>query len=287
MKTLLAAAAFALPLAVSTAATADDKTACLDAAAKGQTARDAHKLLDAREAFLVCARQVCPGVVKSDCAIWLAEVEKALPTIVLAAKDKAGTDLVEVTVTIDGRAVARKLDGAALPVDPGPHRVHFEAANGTNAEQEIVVREGERARAISALLAAAPAPEVKPLDLPLPAATSGTSGLRVAGLVVGGVGVVGLIVGAVGGGMAVSDKGSAQCVNNACQAGPLASAKTAAKVADAGLIAGGLLAAGGVVMFVIGRSGGEASPGDTAMTAWVAPYRGPSGGGLALMGSFR
>ena len=74
---------------------ADDKAACLDAASKAQSLRDAHKLVEAREQLRACAAARCPAVVQNDCATWLVEVERALPTVVLAAKNTAGADLVD------------------------------------------------------------------------------------------------------------------------------------------------------------------------------------------------
>src|SRR5262245_7790898 len=81
----------------------DDKKVCLAAAAQGQTLRDAHKLVEAREQFRTCAREQCPRVVQKDCVAWLSDVEKNLPSVVLTAKDEAGADIVEGKVSVDGK----------------------------------------------------------------------------------------------------------------------------------------------------------------------------------------
>lgn len=96
---------------VAGVASAGDKARCLDAATKGQRLRDAHKLLDARVQLRICAAAECPAVVQSDCAHWLAEVEHALPSIVITARNGAGADLVEVTVSVDGQPLMSRLDG--------------------------------------------------------------------------------------------------------------------------------------------------------------------------------
>jgi hypothetical protein len=49
-------------------------------------------LIEAREQLRACAAAQCPAVVQTDCAGWLAEVEKALRSVVVAAKDGAGVD---------------------------------------------------------------------------------------------------------------------------------------------------------------------------------------------------
>jgi hypothetical protein len=80
---------------VATAKTsaAQDKAACLDAADKGQQLGSAHKLIEARDKFRVCAAAGCPAVVQGDCAGWLDAVEKDLPNVVPLAKDDAGNGL--------------------------------------------------------------------------------------------------------------------------------------------------------------------------------------------------
>jgi hypothetical protein len=107
------------------------------------------------------------------------------------------------------------------------------------------------------------------------------------GWVAGAVGLVGLGVGTVFGVMAISDHDSAKCnAQNVCYSGPLNDARSAASVADVGLIAGGvLLAAGlGLVLFAPGGGSSDEHP---ATTALIAPMLAPNGGGLTLGGTWR
>lgn len=300
-RTLVSAAVWMCATFLSFAAQADEKAVCLDAASKGQTLRDSHQLVEAREALRVCAREVCPAVVRSDCAGWLDAVEKVLPTVVLTAKDGAGADLVNVKVSVDGRLLVTSLDGRALPMNPGPHTFHFEAADGTSVYQQVLVPEGAQGRAVAVVLGAPPAAPVAPVTAapalpvggPMPStpavteadektAGSGGGGLRKVGWIVGGVGVVGLGVGAVGGAMAMANKSSANCnSSNVCtNFGSVSSAKTAAYIADAGFIAGGVLLAGGVTLVLVGRPRGA----ETALT--VTPLVGTTGGGMTVGGSW-
>src|ERR1700733_10293046 len=105
MKTVWVPGFLVPAILVAAPAFADEKAACLDAASKGQRFRDTHKLVEAREQLRVCAAAQCPAVVQSDCANWLADVEKALPSVVLSAKSGTGVDLVDVTVSVDGQAL--------------------------------------------------------------------------------------------------------------------------------------------------------------------------------------
>ena len=194
---------------VATTAFADDKAACLDAATKGQRFKDTHKLVEARDQLRICAAAACPAVVQTDCANWLAEVEKALPTVVVTAKSGAGADLVDVKVTVDGQPLVSKLDGQAIPMNAGPHTFHFEGADGT-LDQQVVVTEGEKSQKVAIVLGAPPpAPD-----------TGGSSTWKTVGWVLGGVGVAGLGVGTVAGLIAMGDKNNAGCnSSNVCNQG--------------------------------------------------------------------
>ena len=265
-------------LLVSATTFADDRAACLDAASQGQTLRDAHKLVEARDQFRVCARQQCPSAVQSDCTDWLAGVERNIPTVVLTAKDGAGALLADVTVTVDGASLTTKLDGRSLAVNPGKHTFHFELANGTSADEQVLVTEGTQNQTITATLT----PQAKPSANP-PTTAEAQSPLRTVGWVLGGVGLAGVLVGAVSGIVAISSKSSANCdVSNACDPGPLASAHTAATISDIGLIAGGALLVGGLAFVLFSPK----SHADTAQAFQIVPALGPHDGALFLRGRF-
>ena len=126
-----------------------DKQACVRASDDAQTLRLNGKLRAARDQLLVCAHASCPAIVRSACTQWMAEVDQSVPTIVPAARKADGTDVPGVRLAIDGEAVADRLDGRALAVDPGTHVLRFTAADGAVLERSIVVREGEKDRAIT------------------------------------------------------------------------------------------------------------------------------------------
>ena len=78
---------FAFVLLTSGAALADDKAACFDASEKAQKLKNDKKLSDARQQFIICARELCPQAVRVECAKALTEVESGLSTIVVRARD--------------------------------------------------------------------------------------------------------------------------------------------------------------------------------------------------------
>jgi hypothetical protein len=139
-------------LGTAEGAFADDKLTCVAAADAAQQQRTEGKLREARTSLHVCAREVCPPIVRNDCTQWLAEVEATVPTIVLRAQNARGQDLTDVRIRIDNEAVAEKLDGLPIEIDPGQHVVTGERAGSKPLRQEIVINTGERNRTVSVVL---------------------------------------------------------------------------------------------------------------------------------------
>jgi hypothetical protein len=133
----------------ASASVTDEKLACVAAADAAQQQRAAGKLLAARASLQICSRDACPGLVRSDCTRWRAEVEASVPTIVLRAQDPRGQDLTDVTVWLDGVPIADRMDGLPIEIDPGQHALTCEHAGSKKLRQEIVVRTGDKNRTIS------------------------------------------------------------------------------------------------------------------------------------------
>jgi hypothetical protein len=165
------APALVLAALVVPAAARADVAACVAASEDGQRARAAGKLRRAREHFLVCGVKSCPSLVRTDCATWTAELSAAVPTVVFGARDTNDKDLFDVRVTLDSEVLTERLDGKAVPIDPGRRTFRFEAAGFAPRSITALVKEGERARAIDARLEplhpASPAPE-PPAPSPAP-----------------------------------------------------------------------------------------------------------------------
>jgi hypothetical protein len=141
---LLAFVTVAFPLR----ARADDKQQCVTASEKGQELRDQGRYSDAHDAFSACARDVCPALVRHDCTGWLADLEQAWPSVVIAAKDGDGNDLANVQVLLDGATISRQLDGKPIRVDPGQHLFRFVSGSYAPIEQTVVIHASEQNRMI-------------------------------------------------------------------------------------------------------------------------------------------
>jgi hypothetical protein len=261
---------------ISSGAFADGKADCAAAYTDSQSLRDAHKLVETRARLRVCSQPMCASFMQKDCAQWLEQIEQRLPSIVLIAHTGGGAPLIDTTVVIDDAPtpVATKLDGRAIDVDPGEHKFTFTTPSGDRVVVTSVILEGERAQKVVATIGAvtggAGADEAPAATRPNP--------LRLFGFVIGGLGVASLATGAVLGGVATATKGSSCNAAGQCSPpGTVSTLTTEANVSTATLIAGGVLAAAGLTMVIVGspqRAKGA--------SAWIAP----SPGGVTLQGAF-
>jgi hypothetical protein len=244
-------------------AEAHDKVTCVQASDDAQAAERAGKLRAAREKLLVCADDSCPPVLRSACAQWLVDVDRSLPTVVLAARDARGADLVTVHVSLDGQPLAERLDGRAVPVDPGAHNFRFDSDAGTHVEQSLVVREGEQNRLV---VAAFPAPSPEPATVP-PAHAVNPPELRegppVGAYLLGGVGVLAWSSLTYFGIKFVSDlQALKSSCGAACPADRTDPVHLEEHIADASLVVGVIATAAAAWLFVSPRhNGGSVSVG--------------------------
>jgi hypothetical protein len=224
-------------------AQAADKDVCIAAANEGQDQRLGHRLIAAREQFLVCARPECPALVRKSCAEWFADVDARMPTAVFGARDPGGKDLVDVSVYVDGVLVRESLDGTTTPLDPGPHKVRFEHRPGAPFEIDLVAREGEKNRLVSAVIGREQRP---PPPVPPPTRPSLAPAL--------GVGAAGLLV--LGGALFLGFDGRAdvrdlraEC-SGRCDGSDVDAARTKLVIADVGLVLAALaLATSGFMLW--------------------------------------
>jgi hypothetical protein len=242
---------------------------------------------------------VCPKLVREDCTQRLSDLDATSPTIVFAAKDAAGEDVLAVRVTMDGAPFATELAGVALPVDPGLHTFTFDADGATTVTKKVVVREGEKGRQEPIVLGSLHAPAggvaaPPPAVIAAPPAAENASpsswtSQKTAAVAIGAVGVVGIIVGGVMGGLSFSSWSSSQdacsassCTDRAKALSDHDSATTFATVSDIGFIAGGALVATSVVVFLTSPSSSSKTSG-----MWrVVPHVASGAGGMSLEGTF-
>jgi hypothetical protein len=143
-----AAAACASVVAGAHAEGAVDKEACFRAYEQAQRFRKVTKLVEARAELVVC-QETCPATLGADCAQWLDDNDRRVPTLLVDAEDAAGHPVSAVRVVADEQLLALHIDDRPIPVDPGEHQLRFESESGLAVVQRIVVREGEKGRRIA------------------------------------------------------------------------------------------------------------------------------------------
>jgi hypothetical protein len=285
---LSAVVAGGLLVLASSAAADPTKDDCIAANESAQDLRQAGKLQEARQKLTLCLAASCPRLLREDCAQRVSELDAAMPTVIFEAKDAGGNDVGAVHVTMDGHLFAIRLDGTAIPADPGEHRFEFEADGLSKTEKTLVLREGEKGRHERVVFdnlhteAAPPASTRVSETSPHPrvsteGASSRGSVQRAAGIAVGGAGVVGLVVGSVLGLMSKSTYDHALSSECGAAAGFSAEPKTCtqagykdvqsahgqATASTVGFIAGAALLGGGACLYFAAPKGDDVTVGPT------------------------
>lgn len=194
------------------------------------------------------------------------------------------------TITRDGDPVDETQWGTGLPVDPGKHVVLVSAPGKKSWKWEAEVGAGGATVSVNVpvLETEEKAPET-PVETGMPMQ-------RKIAIGAGAGGVLGLALGGVFGGLTLGKVGDANktCtqVNGVYQcdaAGAQArdDAKGLSTISTVGFIAGGVLLAGGVVLWLTAPSAGQPSKEKTAARSlWIAPAAGPQITGFSAGGSF-
>ncbi len=282
MKTHLALAAlpFAALVALSSPAKAQVSKACEDAFEGYQALEDKAPLASSRRVELLrtcvaaCGR--VPPIAKR-CGADLAATGKTV-MVHLAAREAAGKVLLRAfSVGFGGDAVVRVSfteSPAPLYLRPGSYPVHLASEGMVPHDDTLVVPEdvdeipltfdfGAAAKAPPPPDHTSPPLAPRPVeDAPPPTLQWGTGQYVGFGLVLAGAASLG--IGVVFGGLAMDRKSAAGCPDNVC--GPtgdrdaLAAAARFATVSTVAFVAGGALAAGGLVTFVLAPKRRVVSP---------------------------
>jgi hypothetical protein len=164
---------FVIALASATQAQEQEQDArhqCLASHEQSQVLRLESKLIEASQALRACSKSECPAPIRADCIKWLDEVRYAIPTVVFMAQSDEG-DETNVTVYANDNKLVGVLDGRPVELDPGVYDFRFEWEDADPKVLKIVLREGEKNRAISVDFRSkqpAAAPGAGPTRLPPP-----------------------------------------------------------------------------------------------------------------------
>jgi hypothetical protein len=230
------------------------KEQCFDAYEQAQRLRGEYRLRAAHEQLITCGAVSCPTFVQRDCEKWLGEVEASTPTIVIVARGAGGSAIENAHVILDGQPFADRLDGLALPVDPGPHDLQVQVGDAI-VQMHIVVAEGGKNQPFSVLIPA-PAPPVERVPAPPPPARP----IPAATWILGGVALAGAVSFAAFG---LSGRAVQACAPN-CTTSQVADLRRDYLIADVSWITG-LVAAGAALYFALTAS---PEPAPTTALRW-------------------
>lgn len=118
--------------------------------------RRAHagRLREAKDLMMKCASASCGSFLLHACTSRYTQLDADIPSVVPLVTDGSGQPLADVQVVMDGQLLTDKLDGHALPVDPGRHEFSF-IVRGENIDtQTLLIATGQRNRPLSTALPA-------------------------------------------------------------------------------------------------------------------------------------
>ena len=165
---------------------------CVEAHDNARVLMLEEKWLEAREGMQRCQEAACPLAIRSDCAAWLDEVARILPTLLLVVeRDDDGKTPVE--VELDGKRFALPNPPSPIEVLPGSHLIRVTLAPYPPVERVVVLGKGEKNHLVRVRFARepAPAPVAPPRPperlRPIPVATYALAGGAVAAFATSGI----------------------------------------------------------------------------------------------------
>ncbi len=254
------------PLTPGNGTSAPDKEACAAAYEQAQVFRKHDKLVEARKKLIVCAQDSCPKIAQEDCGRWFVEVEASLPTVVIEAKDPTGRPIPDVRVVADGEVLTEKLDGTALPMNPGSHKLHCEYVGAVPVDLQVLVLEGKKNQLVPVAFEDfefGPTPLLPPPpSAPAPTMREATPAGRVpsAAYVLAGVAVIGAAGFAYFGLRGVSDEnGLRSSCAPACASSDVDAVRSKYRIADVSLAVGVISAGLAAWLYLSHRGSGGTS----------------------------
>lgn len=177
----------------------DGAQQCAAAYEEAQRHRAKGSFLEANRAAQACSQVECNTLIVQECIKLFEQIQADTPSVVFSARNGAGQELVDVKVQIDGQAVADRLDGRPIELNPGMHTFRFESEGLPPLEMKQTARVGDRNRLLEIVLGSVVPPQADSKTsgerggtaLP-PAAPPTKPGIPIPSFVLGGVGLVGL-----------------------------------------------------------------------------------------------
>jgi hypothetical protein len=137
----------ALLLAFGGDSRAEVAAQCANSFENAQVFRKKGQFSASRKELSVCMRD-CPGEIQRQCRQWFDDLDAVMPSIIIQAQAN-GNEQSDVKVQMDGKALADKLDGKAISMDPGQHVFTFTTSGYPPVTKSIILHEGEQLRVMN------------------------------------------------------------------------------------------------------------------------------------------
>jgi hypothetical protein len=129
-----------------------ERRACENAYKNAVQLEQSAHLRQAKDLLLSCAKSSCGAVLRNRCVSRYTQLEADIPSVVPLVTTETGEPRVDVQVTMDGELLTPRLDGRALPVDPGLHEFAFNADGAVIGTQRVMIVQGQRNRPLNVSL---------------------------------------------------------------------------------------------------------------------------------------
>ena len=126
--------------------------ACENAYKRAGKLEQSGQLLKAQEELQNCTRSVCGKFLQHQCTVRYDQIVSDTPSVVPIVADADGAPIIDVHVTMDGAPLTSRIDGRAIPIDPGLHEFSFEQDKTVIGTQKIVILQGQRNHPLSVKL---------------------------------------------------------------------------------------------------------------------------------------
>lgn len=188
-------------------AQSQDTRACITSHARMQELLKTSRALAAREAATACAAAPCPAEIRAECSAFQRKLDPQIPSLVVvvsgAGEGRSGF------IEVDGEIAQSRLEGGAIRVDPGKHRVRVELDDGRSAETEVTVELGQKRTVALSVPPAEGQPMAAGATPDTPADASASPSIPTMAWIAGGIGIAGVLVGSYFGLRAISLKNEA------------------------------------------------------------------------------
>lgn len=122
---------------------------CITAHREGQELRRQLRLMEARGILTECGSASCPGPVKRDCLRWVDEIATQLPSIVFRVDGEGGESSRNIRIFVENELRFQVVPNRAVEFNPGTYRFRFESDGKPPIEQEVVLGEAEKFKAVT------------------------------------------------------------------------------------------------------------------------------------------